>query len=129
LKRCLWAGGLSRDPDCFDIWHSSKTNEGEFNFISYKNPRVDNLLVQGRRVFDQEARAAIYHEIQRILYDEQPYMFLWIADSLPVVHKRFKNVSPAPAGIGYNFIKWYVPKDQQKYQGDNRAPNNEKDIY
>ena len=117
FEAVLMGWGLSRDPDCFDIWHSSKTNEGEFNFISYKNPRVDNLLVQGRRVFDQEARAAIYHEIQRILYDEQPYMFLWIADSLPVVHKRFKNVSPAPAGICYNFIKWYVPKDQQKYQG------------
>ena len=28
-----WA--LSRDPDIFDIWHSSKTKEGDFNFISY----------------------------------------------------------------------------------------------
>jgi len=117
FEAVLMGWGLSRDPDCFDIWHSSKAGKGEFNFISYKNARVDNLLVQGRHVFDQEARAEIYHEIQRILYDEQPYMFLWVADSLPVVHKRFKNVLPAPAGIGYNFIKWYVPKDQQKYQG------------
>jgi peptide/nickel transport system substrate-binding protein len=115
FEAVLMGWGLSRDPDCFDIWHSSKTDEGEFNFISYKNSRVDNLLDEGRRIFDQETRAGIYHEIQRILYDEQPYMFLWIADSMPIVHKRFKGVYPAPAGIGYNFIKWYVPEDQQKY--------------
>ena len=112
----LMGWGLSRDPDCYDIWHSSKTREGEFNFISYNNPQVDSLLGQGRRIFNQEERAGIYHRIQEILYDEQPYMFLWVADSLPIVHKRFKAVSPAPAGIGYNFTKWYVPEDQQKYK-------------
>ena len=37
--------GLSRDPDLYDIWHSSKTKEGEFNFISYKNDEVDKLLL------------------------------------------------------------------------------------
>jgi len=115
FEAVLMGWGLSRDPDCFDIWHSSKTNEGEFNFISYKNSQVDKLLDEGRRIFDQEKRAEIYHEIQRILYDEQPYMFLWIADSMPIVHKRFKGPLPAPAGIGYNFTKWYVPEDQQKY--------------
>jgi peptide/nickel transport system substrate-binding protein len=34
---------------------------------------------------------------------------------MPVVHKRFKNVELTKAGIGWNFIKWYVPKEQQKY--------------
>jgi peptide/nickel transport system substrate-binding protein len=44
-----WA--LSRDPDSYDIWYSSKTKEGEFNFISYKNDEVDKLLLEGRRTF------------------------------------------------------------------------------
>ncbi len=39
----LLAWSLGRDPDNFDIWHSSKTKEGEFNFISYKNEEVDKL--------------------------------------------------------------------------------------
>lgn len=116
FEAILMGWGLSREPDCYDIWHSSKTREGEFNFISYDNKEIDSLLEEGRRVFDKEARAEIYHNIQRILYEEQPYMFLWIADSLPIVHKRFKGVSPAPAGIGYNFTQWYVPKNQQKYK-------------
>jgi len=36
FEAILLGWSLSRDPDCFDIWHSSKTKEGEFNFIHYK---------------------------------------------------------------------------------------------
>ncbi|MFH1867635.1 MAG: peptide-binding protein [Candidatus Omnitrophota bacterium] len=116
FEAVLLGWGLSRDPDCYDIWHSSKTREGEFNFISYKNKEVDALLDEGRRTFDQDKRARIYYRAHQILYDEQPYMFLWVADALPIVHKRFKGIEPAPAGIGYNFIDWYVPENQQKYK-------------
>ena len=30
---------MGRDPDLYDIWHSSKTRKGEYNFIGYKQPR------------------------------------------------------------------------------------------
>jgi len=108
-----WA--LSRDPDLYDIWHSSKTREGEFNFIQYKNVEVDRLIEEGRRTFDQEKRKEIYHRLHRIIYEEQPCTFLYVPDALPIVHARVKGVKPSPIGIGYNFIKWYVPKNEQKY--------------
>lgn len=105
-----WA--LSRDPDIYDIWHSSKTREGEFNFISYKNEEVDRLLLEGRRTFDFKKRKKIYHRIHEILAEEQPCTFLYVPDALPVLHKRFKGVEKAPIGIWYNFIRWYVPKNK-----------------
>jgi peptide/nickel transport system substrate-binding protein len=105
-----WA--LSRDPDMYDIWHSSKTKEGEFNFISFKNEEVDRLLLEGRRTFDFEKRKKIYHRIHEILSDEQPYTFLYVPDALPVLHKRFKGVEKAPIGIWYDFIHWHVPKNR-----------------
>jgi len=108
-----WA--LSRDPDLYDIWHSSKTREGEFNFIQYKNPEADRLIEEGRRLFDQEKRKAIYHKLHKLIYEDQPCTFLYVADALPIVHARFRGIKPAPIGIGYNFIKWYVPKPEQKY--------------
>ena len=49
-----WSIGL--DPDQYDIWHSSKTKEKEFNFGSYNNPEVDELLENGRRTFDINER-------------------------------------------------------------------------
>ncbi|MCX8030570.1 MAG: peptide-binding protein [Thermodesulfovibrionales bacterium] len=108
-----WA--LSRDPDIFDIWHSSKTKEGEFNFISYKNKEVDELLVKGRKTFNKEERKKIYHRIHEILAEEQPYTFLYVPDALPVLHKRFKGIEKAPIGIWHNFIYWYVPKNRVEW--------------
>ena len=106
---------LSKDPDCYDIFHSSKTKEGEFNFVSYANSEVDDLLLEARREFDEKKRAGYYHRVQEILYDDAPYIFLYVPYSLPVVSSRFKGIEVAPAGIEYNFIKWYVPKPMQRY--------------
>ncbi|MFQ5477164.1 MAG: hypothetical protein ACE5E4_00945 [Candidatus Binatia bacterium] len=49
------------------------------------------------------------------MIEEQPYTFLYVAESLPAVHRRFFGIEPAPAGIGYNFEKWFVPASMQKY--------------
>ncbi len=100
--------GMGRDPDIYDIWHSSKTKKGEYNFIGYKNPEVDRLLVEGRRTFDLEKRKKIYYRIHAILAEEQPYAFLYVPDALPIVHKRFRGIEVAPLGIMYNFREWHV---------------------
>jgi hypothetical protein len=54
-------------------------------------------------------------KIQEILAEQQPYVFLYVPYSLPVVSSRIKGIVPAPAGITYNFKDWYVPKNMQKY--------------
>ena len=104
---------LGQDPDIYDIWHSSKTAPKELNFIHFKDPEVDRLLVEGRGTFDMEQRKKCYYAIQDILAREQPYTFLYVPDALPVVSARIEGIEPAPAGIFYNLIKWYVPKAEQ----------------
>ncbi|MCX7641008.1 MAG: peptide-binding protein [Elusimicrobiales bacterium] len=106
---------LSRDPDQFSIWHSSQRNPGQYNFVSYSNYEVDKLLELGRVEFNFEKRKKIYQQIHKIIHNDVPYIFLYYPESMPVVHKRIKNVEVTKAGIGWNFIKWFVPKTQQKY--------------
>ena len=106
---------ITPDPDQFDIWSSTKTGADELNHIGYANPEVDRLLEEGRRTFDMEKRKKAYFRIQEILAEEQPIVFLYYPDALPVVHNRIHGIEPAPAGISHNFIKWYVPKGRQKY--------------
>ena len=106
---------ITPDPDQYDVWHSSKTGPDELNHICYANAEVDRLLEEGRRTFDTGKRKKAYFRIQEILAEEQPIVFLCYPDSLPAVHKRFRGIVPAPAGISYNFIQWYVPKGEQKY--------------
>ena len=116
FEAVLLGWNLSRDPDLYDLFHSSKTKEGEYNFVGYANPEVDRLLVEGRRTFDQPGRRRIYHEVHRRLAEDQPYTFLYVPDELPVVASRFRNIIPTPIGIGYNFIDWYVPLTEQRYR-------------
>ena len=103
------------DPDAYDVWHSSKTAPEELNFISYKNPEADEMLEKGRSTFDQKERKKYYDRFQEILAEDQPYTFLYVPEALIIIHKRFRGIQPAPIGLEYNFIKWYVPKDEQKY--------------
>ncbi len=116
FEAVLLAWQLGREPDCFDIFHSSRTAPGNFNFVSYKNDEVDRLLIEGRRVFEEDKRVLIYHRIHEILNEDEPYTFLYVPDAVPIVHQRFKGIELAPAGIGHNFIKWYVPQDEQRYK-------------
>jgi len=103
------------DPDAYDVWHSSKTAPEELNFISYNNPEADEMLEKGRSTFDQKERKKYYDRFQEILAEDQPYTFLYVPEALVIINKRFRGIEPAPIGLEHNFIKWYVPKDEQKY--------------
>ncbi len=105
---------IPMDPDIYDVWHSSKTGPEELNFVSYRNKEVDDLLEKGRSTFDQQVRKQCYDRIQEILAEDQPYSFLYVPDALPIIEARFRGVELAPLGIGHNFIKWYVPKAEQR---------------
>ena len=105
---------ISLDPDAYDVWHSSKTAPEELNFMSYKNPEADLMLEKGRSTFDQKKRKKYYDRFQEIIAEDQPYTFLYVPEDLIIISKRFRGIEPAPIGLDYNFIKWYVPKDEQK---------------
>jgi peptide/nickel transport system substrate-binding protein len=108
-----WGTGI--DPDQYPVWHSSQSGPDQLNHISYANPEVDALLEKGRISCNQKERVATYHRIQEILAEEQPLIFLYFKDMLPSVSSRVQGIKPEPAGIGYNFIDWFVPKALQRY--------------
>lgn len=99
---------ITPEPDQYDIWHSSKTGPKELNHVGFRNDEVDRLLEAGRRTFDQAARKKAYDRIQEILAEEQPLVFLYVPDSLPIVQARIRGIEPAPAGISWNFVKWRI---------------------
>ncbi|CAK7039664.1 MAG: Oligopeptide-binding protein AppA [Desulfovibrio sp.] len=103
------------DPDLFDVWHSSNMRPKGLNFMKYANPELDVLIEEGRRTFDQAERKKIYDKAQEILHHDQPYCFLYVPYTLPAVHKRFKGIVEAPAGITYNLKDWWVPKAERKH--------------
>jgi len=114
FEACLLGWTISPDPDLYPVWHSSGARPGGLNFTDYKNPELDRLLVAQRATFDRQKRKAILDRIQEIIAEEVPYTFLYVADSLPILGARYRGIKPAPAGISYNFIKWWVPRPLQR---------------
>ncbi|HTO07195.1 MAG TPA: peptide-binding protein [Myxococcota bacterium] len=109
-----WTSGGSQPPDLYQIWHSSQAVEGGSNMISYKNDEVDRILTDYRTEFDPAKRKALYDRFQEILYDEQPYTFVYANKSLAAYDKRFHGVTWYPAG-GSVEAEWWVPTVEQKY--------------
>lgn len=109
---------LSLDPDQFSIWHSSQNQPGQFNFIGYNNPTIDQLLEQGRLELNADKRMKIYHEFSKVLLEDSPIVYLSAGYGLTAIHKRVKGIdSPAPpAGIGYNSHEWYIPTELRRLE-------------
>ncbi len=98
---------ILQDPDLYDVWHSSKVGNGGLNFTGFSNPEVDKLLDEARSTLDQAERKVLYDRFQEILHAEQPYCFLYVPQALTIVNKRIRGIKPAPAGLTYNFNKWW----------------------
>ena len=116
FEAVLLGWSLSPDPDQYNIWHSSQTGARQFNFLTYKNEKVDEALIAATRTFDKAERKKHYDIVQEEIYKDVPMVFLYAPYSLPVMHRRIYGIDPAPAGIGHNSEKWYVPQEMQKYQ-------------
>lgn len=106
---------ITQDPDLYDVWHSSKAVPGGLNHTHYRNAEVDDLLVRARKTFDRAERKRLYDRFQEILAEDQPYTFLYVPYALVAVSNRVHGIRPAPAGITYNFERWYVPKALQRH--------------
>lgn len=73
-------GGSTGDPDnAFRrLLHTS--NAGQlWNPGGYSNPEVDRLIDEGGSEFDLAARQAAYEEIQRIVWEDAPWLFMFRA--------------------------------------------------
>jgi len=81
-----WSTGV--DFDAYQVWHSSQTNPEQLNFVGYKNPKVDKLIEQLRQEFDPAKIKAMAGEIQRLIYEDQPYLFLYVPDATAVIWKN-----------------------------------------
>ena len=99
-----WIGG-NQDPDIFEyVFDSASFPPKRANRTFYSNPRVDELIREGRTTLDQEKRKVIYAEIQRILAEELPYINLWYLDNVLVHTNRVRGITVSPAG-NYDFLK------------------------
>lgn len=92
-----WA--LGQGFDQFQIWHSSQTGPEQLNMVGYKNADADRLLESIREEFDRDRIIAMCGELQQLIYDDQPYLFLFVPEGTSVMWKdAFRVRRPGPDG-------------------------------
>lgn len=70
---------------------------GRGNYSLYSNPEVDQLLTDAAVASDAEA-AELYRQAQQILYDEAPWVFLWIPNEIEAGSTALQGWEPGPDG-------------------------------
>jgi ABC-type transport system substrate-binding protein len=110
-----WSGG-GIDPDLYQIWHSSQSGPQQLNFVGYKNPTVDDLIVRIRQEYDLTTQRELTHKLHRIIAEDQPYTFLFASLGTQVLDKKivvvnddgsYSKIIPSKSGsILFHFNRW-----------------------
>ncbi len=114
-----WGGVL--ETDLYQTMHSSQTEPGGDNFINFVHPELDRTIEAARGEIDKDARMQLWRQAHSLLWEEQPYTYLFRSQALVFIDKRIRNVKVEEA-TGLNLggrwgvpLEWYVPEAQQKY--------------
>ncbi|MGD9289904.1 MAG: ABC transporter substrate-binding protein [Desulfobacterales bacterium] len=111
---------MSVDPDLYQIWHSSQTNQYQLNFVGFQNQQADDLIIKIRQEYNHDKRVDYCHQLHRIIAREQPYTFLFVRKWTTVLDHRivvketghrgeilYRRIAPTRTGVyDYDFNKW-----------------------
>lgn len=99
----LMGWGLAADPDATSIWGPGEN----WNAVNFNHPRNGELLKAGRSVVEQEKRKPIYDEWQELLFEENPYVWLYAGLEAYVFNGALKEFKPNPFGIWWDVELWH----------------------
>jgi peptide/nickel transport system substrate-binding protein len=108
----LFGNIFGRNPDLFSFWHSSEKFYPGLNLSLYENKTVDALIEKTRQNFDENSRINDYKNIQNIINDDRPAIFLFSRNYLYLLNNKLKGFEekniPVPSARFENVDKWYV---------------------
>ena len=67
------------------------------SFSAWSDPVVDDLLVQILATSGDDARAELYRQLQQHMYDDPPFIYLYVPFSFEAISDRVANYKPRSA--------------------------------
>lgn len=102
----LLGWSLSPTPDPYMFWHTDNDKTGGFNLTGYNNPKMDKMIEESQTIVQRDKLAKVWQEMFQIIVEDNPYLFLYIPNSITAVNKNIKNIEQTPSGIWHNYIEW-----------------------
>ncbi|MXN66676.1 ABC transporter substrate-binding protein [Stappia sp. GBMRC 2046] len=91
---------MTNDPDTLPflaLRSEAFPDKGGFNSGYYANEKVDELLNKARQVTDQAERAKLYKQMQEIVYEDAPWVFVANWKQNAVTSSRVENFKLQPS--------------------------------
>lgn len=85
-----WAGNVFPE-DYTQIWHTSAWISKGSNFTGFGNAETDALIDSIKYTLDPAKSIPMLKRFQEIVYEEQPYIFMFAGLRRNIIHKRFGN--------------------------------------
>jgi peptide/nickel transport system substrate-binding protein len=102
LTLMRWVGVT--EPDFYySLFHSSEVPPIGRNRGRYTNPDIDRLVAEGRVTLEPEQRRLLYSQVQKQLALDLPYISLWHANNISIVHRRVRGYRQHPLAAWYVF--------------------------
>jgi len=103
--------GMGSDPEDSVFWSIRYDDPGGgFNFVSYYNEEVEQLLFEAKSLpgCSTEGRGEKYKMIQELIHEDAPYAFFYNPLGNVIWNTRLQAINPGPWATYYNVEQWYL---------------------
>ncbi len=108
----VYGGIIGYDGDLFPYWHSSQREYPGVNLANYVNRIVDTRIEEVRRESDPEIQATKLKEIQKLITEQRPAIFLYSPTYTYPVSKSVKGITTTrinlPSDRFWDITDWYI---------------------
>jgi peptide/nickel transport system substrate-binding protein len=112
FQALLFGLDINRTEDMYPFWHSSQKDDPGLNISQYTNITVDNLLEKAKTAKDQTERDKVITEINHIISQEIPAIFLFAPNMTYVIDKDISvasmNKLDKPSDRFMNINDWHA---------------------
>ncbi len=104
---CVFGWKAATKADLADLWRSTSAPPAGFNIPRYHNAEVDSLIDLARNSLDIDEARSLWFRCQRLIFEDQPVLFLAVPYEVVGLHRRFCGVEPNAIGFLVNLPEWY----------------------
>lgn len=112
FQALLFGLDINRTEDMYPFWHSSQKDDPGLNISQYTNITVDGLLEKVKTTKDEAERQKAVTEINRIVSQEIPAIFLFVPNMTYVIDKDISvatmNELDRPSDRFMNITDWHA---------------------
>ncbi len=112
-ESCVLGWKVATKADLTSFWHSSSMPPDGYNISRYRNAEIDSLIDLAKTTLDPDISRPVWYRCQRIIYDDQPILFLSVPHEVVGLRRGYHGMEPNAIGFFVNLHEWYISDERR----------------